>query len=270
MAIFKYELRQLRGLVMAWLVALPALLFGMLPTFLTMLRSADGSVKPDMLEAVEQNSFLKAVDMSADFLARPIGMYGFLTGWFFGLAVAVVSLHIGLSTQTKEYTGRTADFLLTKPCSRARVYSQKLLASSAAVLSIGLMYYIASFAALALFLGDGLDVRLFSLLAGSVTLNAFLYMSFGVLLGVAAPRIRKPLFASVTAVFITVMVGQVGVVTGTDALLFLSPPKFFGGSVIASLGHYDMRFVAWLVFLVVAFVLSGLAIFRKKDVYVAA
>jgi len=270
MAIFKYELRQMRTMIIAWAVGVSALLFCILPSFLSIFINANGTVKTDVVASAQDNSFLKAVDMSAEFLSKPIGMYGFLTGWVFGIACGIIALHIGLSIHTKEFSGRTADFLLTKPYSRASIFISKLLSASTAVLIIGAAYFCTSYIALKTFLGDAMDVKLFALLAGSVILNSVLYMAFGIFLGVVVPRIRQPLLVSVTVVFITIVIGQLAVVAGTDILLYLSPPKFFGGSIVASLGHYEIRFVIWLIFLVTVFLTSAFAIFRKKDIYVKA
>jgi len=91
------------------------LLFLLFPNFASIVVDESGAPKTNVLESVNTNSFLQAVDVSAEFLSKPIGMYGFITGWFFGLAFAVISMHIGLSIHTKEYQFKAADFLLTKP-----------------------------------------------------------------------------------------------------------------------------------------------------------
>jgi len=97
MAIVKYELRQIRSLIISCCIALPLLLFMLLPNFISIVISTGGLVKTDVVASISDNAFLQAVDMTADFLSRPIGMYGFLTGWLFGLVCAVISLQIGLS-----------------------------------------------------------------------------------------------------------------------------------------------------------------------------
>ena len=266
MVIVRYELRQIKALIISWVIALPLLLFMMLPNFISIVINSDGTVKTDVVASISDNAFLHAVDMTAGFLSRPIGMYGFITGWLFGIICAVISMQIGLNIHTKECTQRAADFLMTKPHSRTKIYFSKLLAAGAATLAISASYFIASFIALNVFLGGDFDIALFSLLGGSVILISALYMALGVFLGVVAPRIRKTLFASVTAVFITLATGQFAVAANLDILTFLSPQKYFGGSIVADMGRYDMRYVVWLMFLVFAFLTSGYCIYRKKDI----
>ncbi len=40
--------------------------------------------------------------------------------------------------------------------------------------------------------------------------------------------------------FVTVMIGTLAQVLDSDLLIFLSPPKYFGGSIVAAAGGYDM------------------------------
>jgi ABC-2 type transport system permease protein len=116
--------------------------------------------KTEVLESVGSNGFLQAVDVSAEFLSKPIGMYGFMTGWLFGLAFAVVAMHLGLSAHTKEYLFKSADFLLTKPFTRGRVFLSKLSAVTVQLAVIGATFWAASLAALSVF-APGFDFKLF-------------------------------------------------------------------------------------------------------------
>jgi ABC-2 type transport system permease protein len=265
MAIFKYEMRQIRFLVAVWAVVCAALVFALFPGFVGIVIDESGAAKTNVLESVDSNSFLQAVDVSADFLSKPIGMYGFITGWLFGLAFAVIAMHLGLSIHTKEYLFKSADFLLTKPFSRTKVFAAKLLAVVLSILAIGVPFWLASLAALNIF-APGFDFKLFTLLSCAPILNMTLYLSIGIFAGAVWPKIRKPLLASVLTMFVTVTFGSLAQVTGTDILLFLSPPKFFGGSIVAAAGGYDMRFVVWIIFLDIALLVSSLIVYRKKDV----
>jgi ABC-2 type transport system permease protein len=266
MAVYKWELKQTAGLAVSWAVACAVLILALFPNFASIVVDESGAPKTGVLESVTDNSFLQAVDVSAEFLAKPIGIYGFLAGWLFGLAFAVISMHLGLSTHAKESFFKSADFLLTKPFSRDRIFASKLLAAFSQVLAIGAAFWLASLAALSMF-APGFDFRLFMLLSCAPILNMTLYLSIGIFAGVLWPKIKRTLLASVLTMFVTVMIGTFAQVTGQDLLLFLSPPKFFGGSIVAAAGGYDMRFVAWLVFLDIALVASSFAIYRKKDIF---
>lgn len=122
-----------------------------------------------------------------------------------------------------------------------------------------------SLAALSIF-ARGFDFTLFMLLSCAPILNMTLYLSVGIFIGAVWPRIRKPLFASDLTMFITVMIGTLAQVVGSDLLLFLSPPKYFGGSIVAAAGGYDPRFVVWIIFLDAVLLASSLVIYRRKDI----
>ncbi|MCR3956247.1 MAG: ABC transporter permease subunit [Gudongella sp.] len=264
MVVFKYELKQMKNLIIAWSLVMAALAFLLIPVFTDIGKSVTGD--PQQLEQmVSDNQFLQAVGMSAEFLSKPIGMYGFLNGWFFTLAASVLAMHVGLSVNTKDFVGKSADFIYTKPLDRGKVFLSKLLAASVAVFTVGIVYFAASYLALRINLPEGFEMWMFLHLAFSLIMLQAIYLALGIFVGVIWPMNRRPLLLAVTFVFVTVVIGTFAATMGYDLLLFLSPPKFFGGSVIASMGGYDMRFVYWLFFLVIAFISSGYFIFRKKD-----
>ncbi|WP_409228820.1 ABC transporter permease subunit [Gudongella sp. SC589] len=264
MVVFKYELKQIKKLIIAWSLVMAVLVFLLVPVYMDIGKSV-GSDSQQLEQVISDNQFLQAVDMSAEFLSKPIGMYGFLNGWFFALAASVLAMHVGLSVNTKDFAGKSADFIYTKPLDRGKVFLAKLFAASVGVFTVGIVYFVSSYGALRINLPEGFEMWMFLHIAFSLIMLQAIYLALGILVGVIWPRNRRPLLLSVTVVFITVVIGTFAATMGFDWLLFLSPPKFFGGSIIASLGGYDMRFVYWLFFLVIAFISSGYFIFRKKD-----
>ncbi len=264
MVVFKYELRQMKNIMIVWSVVIATLAFVLIPVFTDIGKSV-GDNPQELGQMISENQFLQAVGMSAQFLSEPIGMFGFVNAWFFTLATSVLSLHVGLLVNTKDFTGKSADFIYTKPFNRGKIFLSKLLAASVTVFTVGVVYFIASYATLRINLPEGFDMWMFLLLTFSLIMLQAIYLALGIFVGVIWPRNRRPLLLSVTVVFITVVIGTFAATINLDWLLFLAPPKFFGGSVIASLGGYDMRFVYWLFFLVIAFISSGYFIFRKKD-----
>ncbi|MDW7669582.1 MAG: ABC transporter permease subunit [Bacillota bacterium] len=264
MIILKYELKQMKTLVIAWSLAIAILVFLLVPVYIDIGKSV-GTDDQQLDQVISDNEFLQAVDMSAEFLSKPIGMYGFLNGWFFALAASVLAMYVGLSVNTKDFTGKSVDFIYTKPFNRSKIFLSKLLAASVVVFTVGIVYFVSSYAALRINLPEGFDMNMFIHLAFSLIMLQGIYLALGIFVGVLWPRNRRPLLFSVTVVFITVVIGTFAAVMSFDWMLFLSPPKFFGGSVIASMGGYDMRFVYWLFFLVIAFIVSGYFIFKKKD-----
>lgn len=263
--IFRNELRQMRGLILFWSISIAVLIFLLMPVF-TSIGSSLGSNSSEQLEQmVSNNEFLRSVGMSAEFLSKPIGLYGFITGWFFSLACAILAMHVGLSVNTKDFTGRSADFIYTKPFSRGKVYLSKLYAAAVAVFTVGVVYFFASFVSLKINIPDGFDFKIFFLLAFSLILLEAFYLALGIFVGVLWPKNRKPLLLAVTVVFVTVVIGTFAATVGIEWLLYLAPPKYFGGSIIAAKGGYEMKFVLWLIFLIVAFLTSGYFIFQKKD-----
>jgi len=266
MAVFKYELHQTRVNLIVWIIVMSVMIIFLLPAFSSFLVDGSGELDSSIAESIEKNEFLKAVDMSVDFLSKPIGMFGFLTSWVFSLACGCYALFLGMSTFTKEYMHQTADFIMTKPYTRGQIYFSKLLAATVNNLIIGISYVFVSLVTFFLVTKGQFDMRMFGLLSFSLIMLQMLYMSLGILVGAAFPRTQKPLLTSIGIVFVTVMIGALAYVINSEILVYFAPPKYFGGSVISNIGGYNIKYVVWLWLLVIAFVFSGYNIFRKKDV----
>lgn len=265
MVIFKHEIRQMKGLILSWSISIAILILLLMPVFSSIGNSIGSNSSGQLEQMVSNNEFLQAVGMSAEFLSKPIGLYGFITGWFFSLACAILAMYVGLLINTKDFTGCSADFIYTKPFSRKRIFISKLSAAAVAVFTVGIVYFVVSFIALKINISEGFDFKLFFLLAFSLILLEALYLALGVLVGIIWSKNRKPLLLAVTVVFITVVIGTFATTVGIDWLLYLAPPKYFGGSIIASQGVYEIKFVLWLIFLVIVSLISGYLIFKKKD-----
>lgn len=266
MVIFWNELKLLRGLIVAWSVSVAVLILVMLPVYLGIGQNMMGSGRDELEQMVGSNAFLQSVDMTAEFLMRPIGMYGFINTWFFSLACAVLALYVGQRVTTLEFTKRSADFIYTKPYNRAQVFWSKTGAAASAVFIVGMTYVIASYVALRINLPNGFDFRLYLLLSFSLILIELVFLAMGIFVGVKWSRNRRPLLLAVTVVFLTVVVGTFATTIGNDWLLYLSPPKYFGGSIIADNQGYELKYLLWLTFLVTALMTSGHIIFGKKDI----
>jgi ABC-2 type transport system permease protein len=275
MAVYRHELRMLRGNVAAWSAAVAVLIFAMLPVYIGFIGAAGGqggaAQGDQIMDVIDRGAFFQAIGVSSRFLKSSVGPFGFLTTWFFCMAMAINAAHVGLSAHTREYARNTVEFLMTKPVSRARVFFAKLLAGLTGVAAISAAYVLAATAAMYRAVGADFDHRTYWLLAASVFMLTTLYCCLGAFLGAAAPKIRRPLLVAAFAVFVTLIVGAFAQVMleaspAYGALLYLSPPKFFGGAIIQDMGGYDMKYVWWLWFLVAAFAASGALLFRRRDV----
>jgi ABC-2 type transport system permease protein len=260
MTIFKYELRQIRGYIFAWSIAVAILIIGMLPTYMGFIMN--GTIPMD---SIGKNSFFTAMGINMKFLQTPLGVYGFLTS-FYMLAGAINGFFLGINVFTKEYMQKSADYLMTKPYNRTKIYFSKLAASVCGVLIIGAAYAVGSLAAVLLNVKDGFDFKAFTLIAISFTLIQLLLLSLGALVGTAFPKIRTPFTVSAGFAFVTYVIGAYSRKVNNPFTKFLSPYLYFDEFGIMATGRYEAKYMITYIVLLLVLTIVSYNIFIKKDV----
>ena len=161
---------------------------------------------------------------------------------------------------------KSADFLMTKPYNRTKIYFSKLAASVCGVLFIGGAYAAGSLAAVLLNVKDGFDFKAFALIAISFTLIQLLFLSLGALVGTAFPKIRTPFTVSTGFAFMTYVIGAYSRKVNNPFTKFLSPYIYFDGFGIMATGSYDAKYLITYVVLLLVLIVLSYNIFIKKDI----
>lgn len=217
------------------------------------------------MESLGANSFFVAMGINMKYLVTPIGVYCFLTS-FFMLAGAINGFFLGLNVFIKEYMQKSADFLMTKPYNRSKIYFSKLAASACGALLIGGAYAAGSLAAVMINVKNGFDFRVFALIAISFTLVQFLFLSLGALVGTVYPKIRTPFTVSTGIAFMTYVIGAFSRKVNSTFTKFLSPYIYFDGFGIMETGHYDAKYMIAFAVLLIVFTTVSYNVFINKDV----
>lgn len=260
MAIFKYEMLQLKWYIFWWSAALAISIFGMLPTYMGFLTGAE--IPAGMLAG---NAFYDSIGLSMKYINTPIGVYGFLTS-FMMIAAGINGMYLGLSIFTKECTGKTADFLMTKPYGRGKVFAAKTLAALTSAIIIGVAYMAGSFASVFSNGADNFDLKLVFLIGLSLIFLTLFFMAIGTFIGVLLPKIRTPLTFSAGVTFLFYITGTFSRKTGFIPGQFITPFVYFGHSNIIDTGGYDSTYMIVFLILVLLFTALSYNIFRKKDI----
>jgi len=261
MAIFRYELRQLRNNTLWWALSVALAIFMFLPAYISMLTS--GAVDA---ASVMNNDFFEMLGVDANIINTPIGTYGYLTS-FFAIAAGINGMFLGLKTFTKETIGKTAEFTYTKPYGRGHVFCAKLSAATVSALVVGASYFVAS--ALSAHMGaaaGGIDFKPLALIALTFTLIEIFFVLFGACAGAIYSKIRTPLLASSGVVFMFYVLSAYASKVRLDAVKYLTPFSYFGASKIVSSGGYNAGYMAAFLTLCVAFAATGFGVFNRKDI----
>lgn len=260
MAIFKYEMRQLRGYTFWWAIASALFIFLVFPIYISLLGS--GAVN---MGAMEGNSVLDMLGVDANVITTPLGCYGFLTA-FFTIFAGINGMYLGLKAFTKETVQKTADYIYTKPYKRGAIFLAKVISSIISVSVISFCYFLGSAASAVMNISGGFDMKALSLIAGSFYLIQLYFVLFGAFIGAIYSKIRTSLLLSSGVVFMFYVFSAFSSKVNNDFIKFMSPYSYFGTSKIITSGSYNTAYILTLTTMCVIFAIVGYMTFVKKDV----
>ncbi|MCX0403892.1 ABC transporter permease subunit [Clostridium perfringens] len=263
MIIFKYEMKQFRKYILGWSLALAICIFVMTPVYYGLFNSA-GETSNTLYETLGNSSFFQSIGISRGFMTEPLGVYGFLTS-FFMIAAGIFALHFGISIHTKEFAGKTSEYLFTKPHTRKEIFLAKALVVLFGSLIVSICFALASLLTLVLF-RPTFSLGEFFLIANSLTLLTIIFSALGLLIGAVFSNNRNPLLTAGLIIFAEYCITSFSRIAGTKGIGFLSPYSFFGAADIASSGFYDVTYMIWYMLLLVVCIAAAYFLFLKKDV----
>jgi len=260
--IFLHELKLIRKSTLIWtfsLAALAVLFLSLYPAF-----SHDVANVKKLLEGVPED-VRKAIGLSlADFFTVH-GFYSYIFAYIM-LAGSIQAMNTGLSILSKEVVGKTADFLFTKPVSRAEVLTAKLLAALTSFLFTNAFYIItAVFTALAVS-KEPFSMRIFIMISATLFFIQLIFFSLGILISVAFPKIRFAIAVSLAIVFGFFIINMFESVFGDQTLRYITPYKYFESAYIIKNGLYETRFVILTILVIIAAITASYILYLKQDI----
>lgn len=264
MNVFFQELRFKRKTVLIWNVSLALTLMLMLliyPAVMSERASYEAilaSLPPQLLEA-----------FSIDFVTFMSfnGFLGYLYTYML-IALGVMAMNLGLSALGKEVSGKTADFLMTRPISRVRLLAEKILAGLTLItltnILMGLTIWV-----MTLFLGvkdNDMTVTLLIILGGFII--QIIFYSLGILIGISRKRIRFITSLSLSFVFTFYILAMVSQVIKKEYLFYLTPFRYFDFNHIIVNRGFEMKYLGVSAALIVFAVASSFITLTKKEIHV--
>lgn len=263
MNIYLQELRAYRKTTIIWIISLVALMALYMSMFAAI--SQDGQSFIKALEGYPENVRI-AMGMHIESITSLLGFSGFILT-FITLIGAIQAMNMGLSIVSKEVRERTADFLMTKPVSRTRILSAKLLAALSLILITNVVYLIAArYIANQVAITD-YDEGLFFMISITLLFVQLMFLAFGITLSVVLPKIKSVLPLSLGVVFGLFFVGAFGATTADDPMRYLTPFKYFDTMYILQNSKYETSFVVTGIVLVVVAIVVSYYVYKKKNIH---
>ncbi len=260
MIVVKHELRQGKTAFVIWTIAIAFLLSVCVLLFPEIKGEAEavGDVFSSM------GSFTAAFGMDRLDFGTLTGFYAVECGNVLGLGGAFFASLIGIAVLAKEEKGRTAEFLLTHPISRARVITEKLAAVIAQVVVMNLVILGCSFLSMAV-IGEQIPWK-------EVLLMHFAYFVLqlelaGICFGISAFLCRGSIGIGLGLAALTYVLNLIANMTERAAFLkYITPFGYCEGADIVA----DGRLAAAKIVLGMLFACTGIAAayirYCRKDI----
>jgi ABC-2 type transport system permease protein len=263
MTILKQEFRMSRRSVIAWCIALAAviIIFGSLFSSFTkdaaLLDQLLANYPPQLLEAFGMNN----LDLSsiAGFFSFP-----FL---FAQVCLAIQAAYYGFSLVSVEEREWTADFLLTKPLTRSQILTSKLLAALVGLTITNAVVWICSFVAIMAFRGDKpFDAVPFLLLLLSVVVFQMFFVAVGLVISLLVRRVRSVISYAMALALGMYVLNAFGDMLGTSVLEDITPFKHFDPRYILSHGAYNGPLALFSIVVIVVCLAASYRLYTRRDI----
>lgn len=262
MNMYLHELKAYRKSTIIWAGAMAALIILFLSLFPAF--SKDVAETRKLLEGFPEG-VRKAIGLSIENFFTLLGFYSYIFAYVM-LCGSVQAMNFGLSVVSKEVRGKTADFLLSKPVSRQEIMTAKLLAVLTCLIITNVIYLLAAGMMASAVASGSYSRKIFLMISVSLFFIQLIFMSLGVLISVAVPRIKAVVSVSLGTVFGFFIINMFDSVIGSKAVRYITPYKYFDSAYIIKNAAYETSFLVLGAVIVAAAIGASYLLYAKRDI----
>lgn len=262
MNMFLHEMKAFRKFTITWTLALVGsvvLLLSMFPTI-----SGEAEEFKKIMEGFPE-AIRMALGLYVENIGSILGFYSYVF-LYISLIGAIQAMILGASIVSKEIREKTADFLLTKPVTRAKIMTSKLLAAFTSLVITNIIYLGAATMMASLVETKEYSAKIFLLLSLTLFFLQLMFLALGIIISVLVPKIKTVLSISLGTVFAFFIVGALVSTTGDNALRYFSPFKYFDFAYIVQNSSYEFSFMMVAVGFIVIAITASYYIYSKRDI----
>jgi len=231
--------------------------------------AADETIWEMVLENYPQE-LLQAMGMTGVNMATVIG-YFTMCMLFAQICLAVQASQYGFSSLSEEERDMTADFLLTKPIKRSKVFFSKLFAALTGLIITNAMVWATTFLCLRFFTGDHeYDPAMFVKMLSVLILFQLFFLGVGMVISVSVKKIKSALSYSMGLAFGMYIISTVGSIVGENTLAYITPFKYFELNTLILEGSFDPVMIIICAAVVVVSLTVGYILYNKRNIRTAS
>jgi len=261
--IYWRELSVNRKAMLIWSVILAGLGILVLAFFPTIAQQAESI---QQLMAGMPKGLMEAFGMEKISVTDIMGYYAtkqYTTLTLFGSIYAII---LASGILSKEENDKTIEFLLSKPVSRSKIISAKLLSIITIIIIFNLLITVIMYISLEAVKTADYSLKVFLLLSLAVLLLQLTFACLGFLASVIIRRSQNVLPFSLGLVMVSYFLGIASVLSEKlDFLKYLSPFKYVDAVDILSQQRIDPTYLVIMVLIDVIAVAMSYYLYRRKD-----
>lgn len=261
--IYLHELRSRLKSTLIWSVALTVLVTFFFSFF--SLFAEQAALMNEFLSRYPQE-LRAALGFDRMDMSTVLGYYTFIF-LFAQLCLSIQAANYGFGLVSIEENELTADFLLSKPVSRAQVMTSKLLAALTGLTLTNALVWVSSFTAITLFRDNReYEPRTLVLLLLSIILFQLFFLSVGLVISLLVKRVRSVTPYALGLGFGMYVLAAFSGVLGDVALEMVTPFKHFDAAYIINEGAYNTPLVALNVAVSVVALAASYWLYLRRDI----
>lgn len=266
MNIFWREIKAFSKFTTIWTLAISAWIIILSLFFPAFYDNADVIMKA--LESYPE-AVRNLIGLSPDSLSSFLGFYTFVFNGAVEIGI-IQAVILGASVIFKEVSGKTVDFLFTRPATRRQIITSKLSASCISLLITTIVCFLVS-SLMAVFMSpDTVNLKLLFMVSITLFFIQLLFMIIGTLLAVIFVKMKSATTIAISALLINQILFDIfKPVLGEKAVRYIIPIKYFNSEYIIKNSSYEVSFIVLTFLLIIAGLVLSLSIYEKKDVHSA-
>jgi ABC-2 type transport system permease protein len=264
MNIYVHEFKSGLRSVIIWAIAIIVVMSLFMSVFSSF--AADAELLNEMMSQFPKE-LLAAFGMTGLDLSQVLGYFTFAI-LFVQVMVAVQAANYGFGLVSIEERELTADFLLTRPVSRPKILTSKLLAALTGLAITNIVVWVSAFVLLPIF-SDGrpYDTGTLVLLLLTVTFIQLFFLTVALVISLFMRKIRNVTPFTMALVFGLYVISAFSNMLGEMPLEDISPFKHFDGNYIVVNGSYNTPLIYLSFALIVISVVGSYLLYVRRDIH---
>ena len=231
-------------------------------TILKMINNTDDA------EDLTNEAFLKAFGMSDNF-STIIG-YTAMISVYIVLCGAIFSCNLGLNAISVEERDLTADFLISKPVTRNRILTAKLLAALTHMLIFSVVNSIILYTGIEVFRnGQEYSFSVFLLMILGIFIIGVLFFTVGLFISVVLKKMGSPIAFSLGLSFGFFILNSFDILLEDTFIKYFIPYDYFEFGYIIENAAFKTYGIIASIGLIIAFISGSYLFYSKRDIATA-